>query len=45
MLEKFVYEAYFAAIFSVTFSPPPAIHSGMPPGCSGCGCTIAPSTW
>jgi hypothetical protein len=33
-----------AAIFSVTFSPPPAIHSGIPLGCSGFGATIAPST-
>ena len=28
---KFVYWAYFAAIRSVFCSPPPAIHSGMPP--------------
>ena len=42
---KFVYRAYFAAILSVTFSPPPAIHSGMPPSCSGSGRTMAPSTW
>ena len=26
-------------------SPPPAIHSGMPPSCRGSGRTIAPSTW
>ena len=25
--------------------PPPAIHSGMPPSCSGSGRTMAPSTW
>ena len=33
--EKLVYCAYFAAILSVTFSPPPAIHSGIPAGCNG----------
>ena len=27
---KLVYCAYFAAMRNVTFSPPPAIHSGMP---------------
>ena len=42
---KFVYRAYFAAILSVTFSPPPAIHSGIPPSWSGSGHTCAPSTW
>ena len=41
---KLVYCAYFAAICSVTFSPPPAIHSGRPPSCNGFGATIAPST-
>jgi hypothetical protein len=30
---------------SVFFSPPPAIHSGGPPACSGCGRQIAPSVW
>src|SRR5690606_40501656 len=38
---KLVYFAYWAAILSVTFSPPPATHIGMPPSCSGRGCTIA----
>ena len=41
---KLVYCAYFAAILSVTFSPPPAIHSGIPLSCNGLGATIAPST-
>jgi hypothetical protein len=40
-----VYCAYLAAIFSVTFSPPPAIHSGMPFSCNGVGATVAPFTW
>lgn len=42
---KLVYWACRAAIFRVTFSPPPAIHSGRPPSYSGSGRTMAPSTW